>query len=493
MRALHPAHAAQRRPTPTQTVSARPEDSTFRYQQLADRLAKDLLDGRCAAGTRLPSVRSLCELHAASLATVTHALHRLEDAGLIEARPRLGFFVRANAPTATALTASPRAADALDLRRERLMALAASQDDLLSLGHLALPEELLPLAALRRLTQARLREPGWAEGSVAGSPRLRATLAERLVKRGCRVGAEDVVVTHGEGESLQLCLRELTRAGDRVAVTRPVSLRTLEVLLSMGLTVEELPAASDGHEVAQALEALSRSKPIAVCIAHVGLSAAMGTAWLESARAALVAVCGRQALPLIDCDLLGELPIGAEWPKPLKAFDEDDRVIHCASLDCVTGIGMSFGWIASGRHRLQMRAARAVQGELLPALTDGVLADFLGGDAADRHLRRLRQQLGRRVRAWREAALAYLPPGTTVHHGPLGHQLWVRLPGGLDALELLARARRKGINFVPGPVFTTGRDFDDCFRLTAGHALDARRGAALRVLGELARELLGGR
>lgn len=473
-------------------MSACPEDSPFRYQQLADQLAKELRDGRPAAGARMPSVRSLCELHAASLATVTHALHRLEDAGLIEARPRLGFFVRAAAPVAPVSSAAPRVADALDLRRERLMALAASQDELLSLGHLALPAELLPVAALRRLTQARLRESGWAEGSVAGSPALRAALAERLVQRGCRVGAEDVVVTHGEGESLQLCLRELTRPGDRVAVTKPVSLRTLEVLLSMGLMVEELPAASDGQEVAQALEALSRSTPIAVSIANLGLSGAKGTAWPDAARAALVAVCARHALPLIECDLLGELPIGAEYPRPLKAFDEDDRVLHCASLDCVTGTGMSIGWIASGRHRLQMRAARAVQGELLPALTDQVLADFLGSDAADRHLRRLRQQLGRRVRAWREAALAGLPAGTTVHHGPLGHQLWVRLPGGLSALALLARARQRGINFVPGPVFTTGGDFDDCLRLTAGHALDERRGAALRVLGELAGELAGG-
>ncbi len=472
-------------------MSARPEDSPFRYQQLADRLARDLLDGRSAVGARLPSVRSLCELHAASLATVTHALHRLEDAGLIEARPRMGLFVRAAAPAAPVPSAAPRVADALDLRRERLMALAASQDGLLSLGHLALPAELLPLAALRRLTQARLREPGWEEGSVAGSLKLRGALAERLVQRGCRVGAEDVVVTHGEGESLQLCLRQLTRAGDRVAVTKPVSLRTLEVLLSMGLTVEELPAASDGHAVAQALDDLSRATPIAVCIANVALSAAMGTAWPEAARAALVAVCARHALPLIECDLLGELPIGAECPKPLKAFDEDDRVLHCASLDCVTGTGMSVGWIASGRHRLQMRAARAVQGELLPALTDEVLAEFLASDVADRHLRRLRQQLGRRVRAWREAALARFPAGTTVHHGPLGHQLWVRLPGGLSALALLARARRQGINFVPGPVFTTGGDFDDCLRLTAGHALDERRGAALRVLGELACELAG--
>lgn len=476
-----------RAPHPTLTVSARSEDPPFRYQQLADRLAGELLDGRYGAGARLPSVRRLCELHAASLATVTHALHRLEDAGLIESRPRQGFFARAGVPAAPA---PPRRADALDVHRERLMALAATQGDLLSLGHLALPNDLLPLAALRRLAQARLRDPAaaWAEGWIAGSPALRHVLAERLVQRGCRVGADDVVVTQGEAEALQLGLQQLTRAGDRVAVTRPVPLRTLEILRGMGLTLVELPAAETGEEVATALADLLHTGSIAACIASLGLSAAMGTAWPDTARAALVSVCGRHDLPLIECDLLGELALGADDPRPLKAFDDDDRVLHCGSLACVTGTGMSVGWIASGRHRLQMRAARAVHGELLPALTDQVLTDFLGSDAVDRHLRRLRQQLGRRVRSWREAALACLPPGTSVRQGPHGHQLWVKLPAGGSALKLLAVARSKGITFVPGAVFTLGQDFDDCLRLTAGHALEERRSAALRLLGELAHE-----
>ena len=324
-----------RAPASTDTVSSSSEPSPFRYLQVAEQLAQELRDGRHAAGARLPSVRSLCESHAASLATVTHALHRLEDAGLIEARPRQGFFARAIA--AKTLPTRAQRPQALDLRRERLMALAASQDDLLSLGHLGLPDDLLPLPTLRRLTQARLRgtSGAWVGGSVAGSPSLRAALAARLRQRGCGVDDDDLVVTHGEGESLQLCLRELTRPGDRVAVTRPVPLRALDVLHSMGLEVVELPAASDGHDVAAALAGLLRTDPVAVCIADVALSSTSGTVWSPSACEALVSACGSHDLPLIECNLLGELPIGPDSPRPLKAFDRDDRVLHCGSLACV--------------------------------------------------------------------------------------------------------------------------------------------------------------
>jgi DNA-binding transcriptional MocR family regulator len=118
-------------------------------------LSAELRSGVHPPGARLPSVRSLCVDHAASLATVTRALHELEDAGLIEARPRQGFYACAS-PRPSAAT-STAAAIALAGRRKRLIELATKQIDCLSLGHLALPETLLPLRALARLAASRLR------------------------------------------------------------------------------------------------------------------------------------------------------------------------------------------------------------------------------------------------------------------------------------------------------------------------------------------------
>ena len=99
-------------------------------------------------------------------------------------------------------------------RRKRLMALAASQPDCVSLGHLALPASLLPIATLRRLMTRELRvDPAaLSGGTVYGTEQLRQQLALRAPRMGCQFNAEDIVVTQGEGESLQLCLRLLGRA-----------------------------------------------------------------------------------------------------------------------------------------------------------------------------------------------------------------------------------------------------------------------------------------
>lgn len=459
----------------------------FRYRVLADQLAQELRDGRFPPGARLPSVRELCETHAASLSTVTHALHRLEDAGLIEARARSGFFSRVSPPDAAPST-DPVAPEALDARRERLMALAAAREGQLSLGHLGLPDDLLPLAALRRWTRHHLRESAdsMASGTVAGSRRLRAAFAERLQRRGCEVTEPDLVLTAGEGESLRLCLDALTTPGDAVAVTTPVPLRLLELLQSRGLKVLELRAPKGATVVAE-LETMIAQHGVVLCLADLATSSMAGVRWDAQDCRSLVAVCTRHALPLVECDLLGELSISAEPPPSLKSFDEADRVLHCGSTACVTGVGWSAGWVASARHRVQLTAARAVHGELLPGLLDAVLADFLQSEDGNRHLRRLRRQLARRMGAWKTAVLAAFPAGTTVQHGPLGHQLWVTLPEGGSAQRLLAQARLAGISFVPGAVFTLGSDFDACLRITTAQPLDAHRQSALSTLGRLAR------
>lgn len=470
------------------TVPSRPS----RYQTLADSLAEALRAGRYRPGDRLPSVRDLCSTHAVSLATVTHALHRLEDAGWIESRPRQGFFVRrprgVPPPQAPVAKASELQ---LEARRQRLMALAATQEGLVSLSHFALPPALLPLPALRRLVARRLALDAsvLASGSVFGSEGLREQLAQRLARSGARVSADDVILTQGDGESLQLCLGLLTRPGDRVAVASPGSLRLLEVVAALGLQALELPIPQQGESTAAGLAAvLAREKP-AACVIDLSLFAPAAGTMSDAEKRALVSLLVAHRVPLIEFDLMGELHRGGERARPLKAFDPEDWVIYCSSLACITGPGFSVGFVASGRHRLQLRAARSVHGELFPYLIDHVLAEFLSGTGFDAHLRRLRSRLRQQVAAWTQAVKQYFPNDTRVCTGDAGYVLWVELPGGLAAADLLGHARAAGCSFVPGAVFSSTERFDHCLRLAATYPLDELRIAGLRRLGEAARGL----
>ncbi|MCV2365358.1 PLP-dependent aminotransferase family protein [Paucibacter sp. DJ1R-11] len=460
---------------------------TSLYRALAAELRLALQSGAFPAGSRLPSVRQLCASHGLSLATVTHALHELEDAGLIEARARRGYFacapVARPAPVLSAATAL-----ALDERRQRLMSLAASQAGVLSLGHLGLAPSWLPLAALQRLLARQLRRhPALlAQGLVHGSLALREQLALRASRLACDYSAEDIVVTQGEGESLQLCLRLLSQPGDAVVVSGPTSLRTLELIVSMGRRVLELPPGLTGSQTVQALDELMQTQAPAACILEPVLDRVTGASWADADKQALAALLAHHRLPLLECDLLGDLHHGAYRPRPVKAFDRDDRVLYCGSFACSTGPGFNVGFIASHRHHLRLRAERAVHGELLPALMDQVLAAFLAEGGFDAHLRRLRRRLKLELQRLIQAVLHHFPVGSRVSGSEGGYVLWVELPEGLDACALLEQARARGCNFLPGAVFSQGRQFDHCLRLTASQPWDAERETAVRMLGQLA-------
>ena len=464
-------------PTPTPT----------RYRALADTLAQALQHGRHPPGTQLPSIRQLCTDHAASLATVTRALHELEDAGLLEARPRQGYFVRATPRPRPRPPAGP--ALALEGRRRQLIELATTQPDCISLSHLTLPPSLLPMPALRRhAAQALADEPALlVTGTAFGRQDLRTQLAARTTRAGCPVDPDDIVVTQGPGESLQLCLRLLARPGGHVAVAQPGSLRTLEVIDSLGLKALVIPSTPQSGLSVQALDFALQHHRVDCCIAEPSHDSACGSAVPPAERQRLAALLAQHRLPLIECDLMGELHRAPQRPPPVKAWDTDDRVLYCGSLACITGPGMGLDWIASRRHHLQLRAARAVHGDLLPPLTEAVLARLLASRNFDTHLRRLRHRLAAQVQDWRAAAQRHLPAGTRVHAGQGGYVLWVELPPGHDAARALPRVRQQGYTFVPGAAFAPGSAFDHCLRLSAAHPLDAVRERGLQVLGEALR------
>ena len=373
-----------------------------------------------------------------------------------------------------------------------MVELATTQAGCVSLSHLSMAPALLPLAALQRqIAKALADDPSvLAGGTVFGSQALREQIARRLVRAGCAVDAEDIVVTHGEGDALELCLRHLTRPGDLVAVPEPASPRTLELVAHLGLKPLAIPAPQDGGFSVEALAFALQHHDLRCCIVEPSFDSVRGSCMPDAAREALARLLRQHGVPLIERELMGELSRGPQRPRPVKAWDEDDQVLLCGSLACITGPGFSVGWIVSRRHRLHLRAARVVHGELLPSLVDATLAGFLADRAFDAHLRRLRRQLTAQTEAWVAFALRVLPEGTRVSAGAGGHVIWVELPEGLDSASLLPGLRDQGYSVIPGAAFGASSSLSRCLRLSAGHPLDRVREQGLARLSEAAEALV---
>lgn len=470
-----------------------PPPGSTRYEQLADEMAQAMREGLLQPGERLPSVRQTCQRRGISPSTVFQAYGLLETRGLIEARPRSGYYVRAQKRPARAL---PQAASAS--REATTVAVSALAFELLEstrdpavvpLGSAFPAAHLFPFEALARSGARAMRRVKPAQitsALTAGDAGLRQALRRRHALQGVPLAQDELVITNGAMEALNLCLQAVTQPGDVVVVESPTFYAALQALERLNLkAVEVATDPQDGVDLS-ALAALLDRHQVAACWFMPTLQNPLGALMPPARKKALVALLARHGVPLIEDDVYGELYADVRRPPPAKAFDQTGGVLHCASFSKCLAPGYRVGWAAAGRfapvvQRLKMMSSLATA--LPPQLA---IADYLEQGGYDRHLRQLRAALAAGQQRARRLVERHFPAGTRVTRPAGGYFLWLELPPAVEALALHHRAMALGISTAPGVLFSADRRFVHHLRLNVGHPGDARMDEALRRLGELA-------
>ena len=463
--------------------------------RVANHVAALIETGALRGGQRAPSVRRLSAQMKVSTATVVLGYSYLEARGLLEARPQSGHYVKT--PPRASL-AEPRVATAASGAArvklgDRVTGLYRSMRDpsIVPLGAACLSADLLPLARLNRSAVLVARTSAGAGAlydPLAGIATLRTHLARRAVGQGVAVRRDDVIVTSGAIEAIQLCLRAVARPGDAVVVERPTYFGGLRLLEEIGLRAVEVPTHPVTGMDLEALEAaLVRHKPKA-CLAVPNFSNPLGTLMSDGAKATLVEIMSRRRVPLIESDVYGDLCHDDNRPRPAKAFDRDGWVMSCSSFSKTLAPGYRVGWAIPGRFYERVDELKFTYTGASPPLPQMTIADFLDSGGYDRHLRLLRRRIAAQVNAGRDAIARHFPAGTRVCRPSGGFLLWVELPRGcVSAVELQRRALARGISIAPGPIFAAREGFNNCFRLSCGYPWSEILDRAIATLGSLAR------
>jgi DNA-binding transcriptional MocR family regulator len=140
----------------------------------------------------------------------------------------------------------------------------------------------------------------------------------------------------------------------------------------------------------------------------------------------------------------------------------------------------------AGRWQARVEMLKYTQSRFPEELPQATVAEFLDSPAYDRHLRRLNEALRQHRDAYADRIATHFPPGTRVTLPEGGMLLWLQLPDGASGDALFDAALARGIKIAPGSMFSTGRRYDGCVRLSCGRAMDEAVDAALRTLGALA-------
>lgn len=468
-----------------------------KYQRLANVLEEMIQSTSLRAGDRMPSVRKFSLQHRVSVPTALQAYATLETRGLIEARPKSGFYVRvrqaAIAPEPIHFSGAPKIVVPENPDPVEALLGDHANSKLVPLGA-ALPKpDLLPGTKLTRTMAAIGRRLG--ANSVdydicPGSIHLRRELARRSLDWGCALNADDFIVTVGATEALSLALRATCKAGDTVVMESPTYFCFASMLRELQLRALPIQVDCSSGMDLEALEKALRKTRVAVCVTVPNFHNPVGFAMPDERKQQLIALCAKRDVPIIEDETYADLQHAGSRPRSLKAFDRQGAVILCGSFSKTLAPGYRVGYIAAGKWHSRVRALKLVStlnGALLPTLA---VAEFLKNGGYDRYLRSVRQAYRQQVSKMQEAIAESFPEGIGISRPKGGYLLWCELPGQADAVKLFWQAREAGISIAPGPMFSANGGFQNFIRINCGYPVNAPIERAVGVLGHLARKLI---
>ncbi len=469
----------------------------FLYRSVGQNLAASIASGALQAGDRLPSVRALCRERGLSLATAVAAYRWLEAEGHIEARPRSGYFVRAPGTPLTRSTVAERPSEArligTSARTMRIVD-AHRRADLVPLGAACPEASLFPAEALRRhMNRAALRDPDLIARYVmdpAGLPALQNAIARRLAAAGTPVAPDDLVITLGCAEALNLALAAVARPGDTILVESPTYYGLFQIIETLGLRVIEVPSDPvDGISLAGVEAATRVAGQVQAVLLVPNFANPTGAVMPPERKAALVAMLNARDIPLIEDDVYGELGHDGERPPLAKHWDRRGEVLSCGSYSKSLAPALRVGWIAPGRYRERVEMLKFRNTVATPPLLQAAIAGYLDSGGYDRHLTRLRERFRHQTARMMQLVDAHFPAGTRLSSPRGGFVLWVELQAGADTDLLAERALEHGIALAPGSLFSQSDRFRHCLRLACGQPITPRVEAAVRLIGQLAAAL----
>jgi DNA-binding transcriptional MocR family regulator len=474
------------------TTSSEPDAPL--YVRIADSFTQQMACGALRPGDRVPSLRQISSQQGVSVSTAMQAYVWLETRGYLEARPQSGFYVRA--PFAD-LIPQPRfearaTPPTVVSTRAILSDIMASARDPANVpfGAGGASPALYPTRRLNQILRRVVREQplhSMQYDFPPGVAVLRRQIARRAATVGCRLSPDDVTITGGALEAVNLSLRAVARPGDVIAVESPTYFAILESIASLGMKVIEIPTHPQAGMDLELLERAIRRHRVKACVVLSNCHNPLGYVLPDDYKKALVDLTARCDVAVIEDDVYGDLTFEGPRPRTMKSFDRKGLVLWCASISKILCPGFRLGWVAPGRFRADVERLKLLTNVCTASLPQLVIAEFLESGGYDRHLARLRATLAGQVEMVRQAIAKYFPDGTRISRPAGGYMLWIELPRRVDAVKLYRAALAEHISILPGTVFTSTGDYRHHIRINCGHAWSPAHDRALLTLGRLAR------
>lgn len=369
------------------------------------------------------------------------------------------------------------------------------QPDVISFAGGLPAADRFPVEGLRASFDAVLREqgPGALQyGPTDGHPDLRAWVVKHLARRGIQTTVEEVLITTGSQQALDLLGKALLGPGSPMVVESPSYVGALNAFLPQQPHFLTVPMDDDGLRADLLDEVLDREPaPPALLYTVATFQNPSGCTMSLARRRQLLDVAARRQFPIVEDDPYGELRFaGAEVP-PLRALPGGEETVYLGTFSKILAPGLRVGWTVAPRPLL-LRLAMAKQAADLhtDSLAQRALLHYCTHNDLDAHIQTLRGVYGERRQAMLDSLARHLPDGSRWTTPDGGLFVWVTLPEGLDSAALLREALAQKVAFVPGHAFHVDGGGASSMRLSYSHASPELIEEGARRLGLAAKVLL---
>jgi len=432
------------------------------YSRLARALRRAIEEGDLTGGTRLPPERPLAEALEISRTTVVLAYGQLRRSGLVESRQGSGTWVshRAGLP-ARRRRPEPRGHSFLVDSVTR----AAAEEPADTIGFLG---ACLPAAAggfIQDAWEAAGADlAGLACGagySPQGLPTLRRAIASWFEERGLPTSPDEVLVTGGAQQAIDLAARLLVGEEDAVVLEDPTYLGAIDAFAAARARLVPLPVGLAGADIGELKRLVTQASPALVYLVP-SFHNPTGAVLPEAARREVARLAESSGTAVVEDESLAELSFGSEPPPPVAAFSSRAPVLTVGSLSKLFWGGLRVGWIRGPRPLVARLTRLKVTADLSGSVVSQAMAARLL-PRRDEVIRLRRRELRARFERLSGLLRERLPEWSWVRPEG-GLTLWVRLPAPC-AEELARTAPRHGVSVVPGPVHSPSGACRDHLRL----------------------------
>jgi DNA-binding transcriptional MocR family regulator len=458
----------------------------FRYEQVVSKIETLIVGLKLEPGDKVPSLRKVSDELQVSLSTVMQAYAILDSKGVIVSRPGSGYYI--NTKSRPYYIPDPTYIPFPENVEVNTMATTMIKNTrkygTVNFSALSPANEFIPVSKLSKALR-EVSGNGFQYSWLEGDPRLQRQISLQTFEWKNTLPQDQILITNGCMEAINLCLDAVTKPGDTVAIETPAYAGLLQCLESKhlkalginvnaktGLNLDELERALDGNTVA-------------ACIFMPLCQNPVGCFMPEENKIRLVKILGERNIPLIEDGALGEVYFDKTKPLPAKAYDEYDNVMYCSSFSKTLTSGFRIGWVSGAKYHAQLEKLKFAANISTTGLLQDAIARYLESGNYQSHIKKLRLSIRYQLTRYRDAIIKYFPKETRVSDPSGGYSLWIELPPAVDALELQKMALVKGIGFCPGHIFSAANNYSNFIRLNYCPIWSEEVENALKVLGKM--------